>query len=123
MGPMEGHEPLIPKEYVHYDLHVWLFKDNPLGMFAPTNPNVRCEGYDFSLLEKPNAWAITSLCPLLAQSRQPPVLPCTLCCSSTRSFGSRTLTVPREHRSDELPSGSSLGLVQGCLSVPQSRHP
>jgi len=53
MGPMEGHEPLIPKEFVHYDLHAWLFKDNPLGMFAPTNPNVSCEGYDFSLLEKP----------------------------------------------------------------------
>jgi len=53
MGPMEGHEPLIPKEYVHYDLHAWLFKNNPLGMFAPTNPDVRCEGYDFALLEKP----------------------------------------------------------------------
>lgn len=26
MGPMEGHEPLIPKDYVHYDLHMWLFK-------------------------------------------------------------------------------------------------
>jgi len=53
LGPMEGHEPLIPKEFVHYDLHAWLFKDNPLGMFAPTNPNVSCEGYDFALLEKP----------------------------------------------------------------------
>jgi hypothetical protein len=53
MGPMEGHEPLIPREYVHYDLHAWLFKNNPLGMFAPTNPDVSCEGYDFSLLEKP----------------------------------------------------------------------
>jgi hypothetical protein len=53
MGPMEGHEPLIPKEFVHYDLHAWVFKDNPLGMFAPTNPNVTCKGYDFSLLEKP----------------------------------------------------------------------
>ena len=53
MGPMEVHEPLIPKEYVHYDLHAWLFKDNPLGMFAPTNPNANCKGSDFSLLEKP----------------------------------------------------------------------
>jgi len=52
-GPMEGHEPLIPKAYVHYDLHAWLFKDNPLGMFAPTNPDVSCDGYDFSLLEMP----------------------------------------------------------------------
>ena len=53
MGPMEGHEPLIPKQYVHYDLHAWLFKNNPLGMFSPTNPKVNCKGYDYSLLEKP----------------------------------------------------------------------
>ena len=52
-GPMEGHEPLIPKQYVHYDLHAWLFKDNPLGMFTPTNPNASCDGYDFALLEMP----------------------------------------------------------------------
>lgn len=53
MGPMEGHEPLIPRKYVHYDLHLWLFKDNPLGLFSPTNPDVSCEHYDFSLLEPP----------------------------------------------------------------------
>jgi len=53
MGPMEGHEPLIPKEYVHYDLHAWLFKDNPLGMFAPTNPDVSCKDSDFAILEGP----------------------------------------------------------------------
>ena len=26
----------------HYDLHVWLWKKNPAGLFAPTNPDVRC---------------------------------------------------------------------------------
>ena len=26
----------------HYDRHVWLFRDNPNGVFAPFNPNVRC---------------------------------------------------------------------------------
>ena len=52
-GPMEGHEPLIPQEFVHYDLHAWLFKDNPNGMFSPTNPDVTCQGYDFGLLEHP----------------------------------------------------------------------
>jgi len=26
----------------HYDLHVWLFRDNPNGQFAPFNPNVSC---------------------------------------------------------------------------------
>jgi hypothetical protein len=52
-GPMEGHEPLIPKGFHHYDLHAWLFKDNPLGMFSPTNPDVSCDDADFSLLEMP----------------------------------------------------------------------
>lgn len=52
-GPMEGHEPLIPKEFTHYDLHAWLFKDNPNGMFSPTNPDVKCDGYPFTLLEEP----------------------------------------------------------------------
>lgn len=52
-GPMEGHHPLIPVEFVHYDLHVWLFRDNPLGMFTATNRDVSCDGYDFSLLAMP----------------------------------------------------------------------
>jgi hypothetical protein len=51
MGPMEGHEPLIAREYVHYDLHMWL-TPNPYGMFAATNPKVSCKGYAHSLLEK-----------------------------------------------------------------------
>src|SRR3546814_9784681 len=33
-GPMEGHEPLMPQELHHYDLHVWLFRENPEGVFA-----------------------------------------------------------------------------------------
>ena len=52
-GPMEGHEPLIPQMFHHYDLHAWLFKDNPLGMFSPTNPDVSCEHAEFSLMEMP----------------------------------------------------------------------
>ena len=53
LGPMEGHEPIIPKEFAHYDLHAWLFKENPLGLFAATNPEVKCEGYAFALAEHP----------------------------------------------------------------------
>ncbi len=49
-GPMEGHYPLIHREFAHYDLHVW-FKDNPLGAFSPTNANVSCEEAEFPLLE------------------------------------------------------------------------
>jgi len=26
----------------HYDLHVWLYRDNPSGLFAQFNPNVSC---------------------------------------------------------------------------------
>ncbi len=38
-GPMPGHNATMP---VHYDLHVWLYKENPSGMFAPFNPDVVC---------------------------------------------------------------------------------
>jgi hypothetical protein len=38
-GPMPGHNPTMP---VHYDLHVWLWADNPSGMFAPFNPALSC---------------------------------------------------------------------------------
>ena len=26
----------------HYELHAWLFRHNPAGMFAEFNPNVTC---------------------------------------------------------------------------------
>lgn len=38
-GPMLGHSPTMP---IHYDLHVWLHKRNPSGLFAQWNPEVRC---------------------------------------------------------------------------------
>lgn len=47
---MEGHYPLIHREFVHWDLHVW-FKDNPQGTFSPTNPNVSCDDAEVPLLE------------------------------------------------------------------------
>jgi hypothetical protein len=49
-GPMEGHKPLMPEGLHHYDLHVWLWKDNPAGIFSPTNPAVKCpkQGYSFA---------------------------------------------------------------------------
>lgn len=40
-GPMLGHNPQMP---IHYDLHVWLYRHNPAGMFAMWNPTVRCPG-------------------------------------------------------------------------------
>jgi hypothetical protein len=48
-GPMEGHQPIMPAELHHYDLHVWLWKSNPEGVFSPTNPAVKCPttGYSF----------------------------------------------------------------------------
>ncbi len=38
-GPMLGHNPTMP---IHYDLHVWLFRHNPAGVFAAWNPRVHC---------------------------------------------------------------------------------
>lgn len=29
----------------HYDRHVWLYRENPNGIFAQFNPNVSCEAY------------------------------------------------------------------------------
>ncbi len=39
-GPMPGHHPAMP---VHYDLHVWVWADNPSGMFTPFNPTISCQ--------------------------------------------------------------------------------
>ena len=52
LGPMEGHYQLIPKEFIHYDLHAWL-GDNPNGTFSPTNANVDCSKAEVPMLEKP----------------------------------------------------------------------
>ncbi len=41
-GPMDGHEPIMPKAARHYDLHVWFYKDNPNGIFVSTNSAVKC---------------------------------------------------------------------------------
>ncbi|TWT24234.1 hypothetical protein [Planomicrobium sp. CPCC 101110] len=39
-GPMANHDGSKGK---HYDLHVWLFKKNPDGMFKPENKRVSCK--------------------------------------------------------------------------------
>jgi hypothetical protein len=41
-GPMAGHEPVLPASLRHYDLHVWLWRPNPKGVFTPTNSAVKC---------------------------------------------------------------------------------
>jgi len=38
-GPITENIPGLPR---HYALHVWLYRPNPQGLFAPSNPNVRC---------------------------------------------------------------------------------
>ncbi len=40
-GPMPGHHPGMP---VHFDLHAWIWKHNPAGMFTAFNPTVSCPG-------------------------------------------------------------------------------
>ena len=51
-GPMEGHHPIMPAALHHWDLHVWLWKANPAGMFKATNPNVRCPARAYSFQEQ-----------------------------------------------------------------------
>jgi len=41
-----GAPPIMPEMMHHYDLHVWLWKKNPTGMFSPTNPTVKCAKQD-----------------------------------------------------------------------------
>ncbi len=41
-GPMPGHAPILPAELVHWDLHVWLWKENPNGLTHSTNSAVSC---------------------------------------------------------------------------------
>jgi hypothetical protein len=55
MGPMEGHDPIMPAGLHHWDLHVWLWKSNPNGVFTPTNSRVKCprRGYGYSFDDAP----------------------------------------------------------------------
>jgi hypothetical protein len=50
-GPMEGHHPLMPALLHHYDLHVWLWKENPSGLFSPTNSDVTCPATAYTFQE------------------------------------------------------------------------
>lgn len=53
-GPMAGHEPLIPDSMHHYDLHVWLYRANPNGLFHHSNPDVDCaKGAAYPVAEGP----------------------------------------------------------------------
>jgi hypothetical protein len=47
-GPMMGHYPVMAKQAVHYDLHVWLWLPNPNGMFTPTNANLKCPNLPYT---------------------------------------------------------------------------
>lgn len=38
-GPMAGHNPQMPR---HYDLHLWVWRDNPAGLTEDWNPAVSC---------------------------------------------------------------------------------
>lgn len=39
----------------HYDRHVWLYRENPNGIFAQFNPNVRCRFHRVSASDGPHA--------------------------------------------------------------------
>jgi hypothetical protein len=42
-GPILGHETGMP---IHCDLHVWLYRHNPAGLFAMRNPRVHCPDHE-----------------------------------------------------------------------------
>jgi hypothetical protein len=44
-----------------YDLHVWLFRDNPNGLFAQYNPDATCQHhvYDMPMMHPPASHAPT----------------------------------------------------------------
>ena len=45
-APMFGNQPFdidgTPLPVPHWSLHVWLYANNPTGMFTPFNPNISC---------------------------------------------------------------------------------
>ena len=45
-APMFGDQPFdvggTPVPVPHWSLHVWLYENNPSGMYAPFNPNISC---------------------------------------------------------------------------------
>ena len=52
-GPMEGHPPILPAELHHWDLHVWMWQENPNGLFHPTNGAVKCPPGPYTFVEHP----------------------------------------------------------------------
>jgi hypothetical protein len=39
----------------HYELHMWLYRDNPNGLFAPFNPDVSCRYHASKMAAMPPA--------------------------------------------------------------------
>ena len=46
-APMFGDQPFnvggTPVPVPHWSLHVWLYENNPSGIFVPFNPNISCQ--------------------------------------------------------------------------------
>jgi hypothetical protein len=46
-APMFGDQPFdvggSPVPVPHWSLHVWLYENNPSGIFVPFNPNISCQ--------------------------------------------------------------------------------
>ena len=51
-GPMEGHAPILPPELHHWDLHVWLWKENPNGLMHSTNSTIKCPDGPYTFHEE-----------------------------------------------------------------------
>jgi len=44
--PMDDHLHGQPLGFPHYQLHVWIWKNNSSGMYTPFNPKVSCQYYE-----------------------------------------------------------------------------
>ena len=60
-GPVKAEKatPLQHVNLVMYDLHAWLWKENPAGLFARTNPSLHCVFDSYEIRAQPAPFPVT----------------------------------------------------------------
>lgn len=94
----------------HYELHAWVIRENPLGMFAPFNPRVTCEHHG------PDSVA-SSPAGMQSVATQPPVALHIEAAEARRLIRSGAVLVDVRERSELAESGR----LKGAVNVPMSR--
>ena len=88
----------------HYELHAWVFRENPLGMFAPFSPRVTCAHH------KPASGGV-------AHATMPPAAPPVDASEAGRLLRSGALLVDVREPSELAESGR----LKGAVNHPMSR--